>query len=170
MRRIAIFSATLGAALVLCLAAAGPAFAVPKDLRVSTATCGGVTVVGQGLPASTELYLLATNLSNGKVLNPTGKPIPVMSSSSGTIQAKVALQLDTVRTVDVSVWNKSGETLTMMAKDTAATSCGVLPLTGAGSGTTVWALLAAVTLLCAGAGALWRSRHHPRHATRRVAA
>jgi len=168
MRRIITCSAVLGAALALCLVAAGPAFAVPKDLRVSTATCGGVTVTGQGLPASTELYLLATNLANGKVLNPTGKPIPVMSSETGTVQAKLALPLKTVRTVDVSIWNKSGETLAMMAKDTAATSCGTLPLTGAG--TTTWALLAAATLLCAGAGALWRTRHQPRHAATRAAA
>ncbi|HEV8650256.1 MAG TPA: LPXTG cell wall anchor domain-containing protein [Actinomycetes bacterium] len=168
MRRITTCSAVLGAALALCLVA-GPAFAVPKDLRVSTATCGGVTVTGQGLPASTQLYLLATNLSNGKVLNPTGKPIPVMSSSAGAVQAKIALQLNGVRTVDVSIWNKKGETLTMMAKDTAATSCGTLPLTGV-AGTTTWALLAAVTLLLAGAGALWRARHHPRHAARRAAA
>jgi len=167
MRRIATCSTVLGAALALCLVA-GPAFAVPKDLRVSTATCGGVTVTGQGLPASTQLYLLATNLSNGKVLNPTGKPIPVMSSSTGTVQAKIALRLNAVRTVDVSIWNKKGETLTMMAKDTAATDCGTLPLTGAG--TTTWALLAAVTLLLAGATTLWRARHQPRHGGPRAAA
>jgi LPXTG-motif cell wall-anchored protein len=166
MRRITAFGAVLGAVLALCLAA-GPALAAPKDLRVSTATCGGVTVTGQGLPASTELYLLATNLSNGKVLNPTGKPIPVTSTANGTVQAKLALKLNAVRTIDVSIWNKKGETLTMMAKDTAATNCGALPMTG--SGTTTLALLAALALLSAGAGALWSTRQRPGHVPGRPA-
>ena len=161
MRRIVISSAVLAAVLALGLAA--PAAAVPKDIHVTTASCSGVTVVAQGMPASRQLYLLATNLSNGKVLNPTGKPIPVKSSAGGNVQAKLALPLNSVRTVDVSIWNKNGETLTMMAKDRAATSCGVLPLTGSGPAS-AWTLLAALALVAAGACALWRARRIPGHA------
>ncbi len=163
MRRIVTASTALGAALALVLLAT-PALAVPKDLHVSTATCDEVTVVGQGLPASSQLFLLVRDLSSGKVLNADGKPIPVRSTASGTVQAKLSLPLKAVRTVDVSIWNKNGETLTMMAKDTAVTNCGTLPLTGAGA--TAKELLVAAALLLVGLGALWRARHLPKPATR----
>jgi hypothetical protein len=46
----------------------------------------------------------------------------------------VNLDLNGVRTVDVSVWTKSGETLQMAARDVATTNCGKLPMTGAPAG------------------------------------
>jgi hypothetical protein len=163
MSRIVTASTVLGTTLVLGLLAT-PALAAPKDLRVSTATCGGVTVVGQGLPASSQLFLLVRDLRTGKVLSPDGKPIPVRSTAGGAVQARLSLSLRAVRTVDVSIWNKNGETLTMMAKDTAVTNCGTLPLTGAGA--TARELVVAVALLLAGLGALWRARRPPAPATR----
>jgi len=65
--------------------------------------------------------------------------------------------------VDVSIWTKKGETLTMQAKDTAAANCGSLPLTGAG--TVGWELALAVALLLTGATALWLGRRAPARST-----
>jgi LPXTG-motif cell wall-anchored protein len=138
--------------LVVCLTAA-PAMAA-KDLQVSTATCTGVTVVGEGLPASTQVFLLVRNLASGATVG--GKPTPVTTEADGTVQASVRLDLNGVRTVDVSIWTKSGETLQMAARDVASTNCGKLPMTGA-SAHGGMALLAGV-LLTMGAAALWGAR------------
>ena len=139
--------------LVVCLTAA-PAMAA-KDLQVSTATCSGVTVVGEGLPASTQVFLLVRNLSSGATIG--GKPTPVTTKADGTVQASVKLDLNGVRTVDVSVWTKSGETLQMAARDVASTSCGKLPMTGAPAHGGMALPLAGV-LLAMGAAALWGAR------------
>src|SRR6266498_8451 len=127
MRAILRGAVLITTVLVVCLTAA-PAMAA-KDLRVSMATCAGVTVVGEGLPKSTQVFLLVRNLANGATVG--GKPTPVRSSTDGSLQARVRLDLHGVRTVDVSVWTKSGETLQMAARDVAATSCGRLPMIGA---------------------------------------
>jgi hypothetical protein len=139
--------------LVVCLTAA-PAMAA-KDLRVSTATCAGVTVVGEGLPPSSQLFLLVRNLGTGATVG--GKPTPVNTSADGTVQATLKLDLNGVRTVDVSIWTKSGDTLQMAARDVANTNCGKLPMTGApiGAGT---ALPLAGILLAGGAAALLGAR------------
>jgi hypothetical protein len=152
------------AALVICLTAA-PAMAA-KDLQVSTATCSGVTVVGEGLPKSTQVFLLVRNLANGKTVS--GKPTPVTSKADGTLQASVRLDLNGVRTVDVSVWTKSGETLQMAARDVANTNCGDLPMTGAPAHAGLELPLAVALLVLGGAG-LWgarRFRHAPERARR----
>jgi hypothetical protein len=139
--------------LVVCLIAA-PALAA-KDLQVSTATCSGVTVVGNGLPKSTQVFLLVRNLANGATVG--GKPTPVKSAADGSLQANVKLDLNGVRTVDVSVWTKNGETLQMAARDVATTNCGKLPMTGAPARGGI-ALPLAVALLMLGGAALWGSR------------
>jgi len=139
--------------LVVCLTAA-PAMAA-KDLRVSMATCTGVTVVGEGLPKSSQVFLLVRNLANGATVG--GKPTPVRSSADGTVRASVKLDLNGVRTVDVSIWTKSGETLQMAARDVANISCGKLPMTGAPAHGGMALPLAGV-LLALGAAALWGAR------------
>lgn len=69
-----------------------------------------------------------------------------------------------MRTVDVSVWTKTGKTLQMAAKDVRATSCGGLPMTGAAQAP--WLLGLATLLLALGGAALWRARAMPKRATR----
>ncbi len=149
--RGAILTTTI---LVVGLTAA-PALAA-KDLQVSMATCAGVTVVGEGLPKSTQVFLLVRNLANGATVG--GKPTPVNSGADGTLQATVRLDLHGVRTVDVSVWTKSGETLQMAARDVASTSCGKLPMTGSSPYGGGIGLPLAGALLVLGAAALWGAR------------
>jgi hypothetical protein len=150
-------TAPLAALLLAALASAGPVAspalaAAPKDLQVSSATCAGVSVVVQGMPASQQLFLLVRNLANGKTL---AGPAPVHSDADGSVQSTLRVDLTGVRTVDVSIWTKQGTTLTMAAKDTAVTRCGSLPMTGAASSR---AALLALALLCAGVLAVWASR------------
>ena len=158
MRRTVTAATGLAVGLVLGLALPATA-AAPKDLRVSSANCGGVGVVAEGMPASSQLLLLARNLTDGKVLNMGGKPTPVNSNASGVVQHYLHANLHSVRTVDVSIWTKKGETLTMQAKDTATANCGTLPMTG--SPAAVWQFLLAAVLLLAGAAALWFGRRAP---------
>jgi hypothetical protein len=164
MRRTILVAPVLALALVACLAA--PAAAVPKDLRVNSATCSGVRVTGEGLPASEQLFLLVRNLANGAVVG--GQPTPVMTTASGTVSANLAKNLKGVATVDVSIWTKKGETLTMAARDTAQTGCasaaakGSLALTGPASGSLELSL--GLLLLVLGATVVWWSRYRPRHA------
>jgi hypothetical protein len=164
MRRTILVAPVLGLALVACLA--GPAVAVPKDLRIDSATCSGVRVTGEGLPASEQLFLLVRNLANGAVVG--GQPTPVMTTASGTVSANLAKNLKGVATVDVSIWTKKGETLTMAARDTAQTGCasaaakGSLALTGPASGSLELSL--GLLLLVLGATVVWWSRYRPRHA------
>jgi hypothetical protein len=163
MRRTLFVAPVLTLALVVCLA--GPAAAVPKDLRITMASCAGVRVSGQGLPASEQLFLLVRNLANGAVVG--GQPTPVMSSSSGTVSAHLAKSLKGVATVDVSIWTKRGETLTMAARDTARTGCaaaaakGSLAVTGPAAG--VRDLGLGLLLLLAGAAVVFLGRYRPRH-------
>ncbi len=147
----------LAAALLSAMALAGPAAgqalaAAPKDLQVSSATCGGVSVVVQGMPSSQQLFLLVRNVADGKTLK---GPAPVQSDAGGSVQSRLAVDLSAVRTVDVSIWTKKGETLTMAARDTAVTRCGPLPMTGAASSRDA---LLAVALLVIGALLVWRTR------------
>jgi hypothetical protein len=164
MRRSVLVAPVLTLALIVCLA--GPAAAVPKDLRINSATCSGVSVSGEGLPASEQLFLLVRNLANGAVVG--GQPTPVKTTASGTVSADLAKNLKGVATVDVSIWTKKGETLTMAARDTAQTNCaaaatkGSLALTGPASGNLELGL--GLLLLLAGAVAVWWSRYRPRHA------
>ena len=164
MRRTVIVAPVLTLALIVCLA--GPAAAVPKDLRVISATCSGVRVTGEGLPASEQLFLLVRNLANGAVVG--GQPTPVMTTAAGTVSAKLAKSLKGVATVDVSIWTKKGETLTMAARDTAQTGCasaaakGSLAVTGPASGGLELRL--GLLLLVFGAVVVWWSRYRPRHA------
>ena len=164
MRRAVFVAPVLTLALVACLA--GPAAAVPKDLRVTSATCSGVRVSGEGLPASEQLFLLVRNLANGAVVG--GQPTPVMTTASGTVSAHLAKSLKGVATVDVSIWTKKGETLTMAARDTARTGCasaaakGSLAVTGPASGGLELRL--GLLLLVLGAAVVWWSRYRPRHA------
>jgi hypothetical protein len=164
MRRTILVAPVLGLALIACLA--GPAVAVPKDLRINSATCAGVRVTGEGLPASEQLFLLVRNLANGAVVG--GQPTPVMTTASGTVSANLAKNLKGVATVDVSIWTKKGETLTMAARDTARTGCasasskGSLALTGPASGSLELSI--GVLLLVLGAAVVWWSRYRPRHA------
>jgi hypothetical protein len=164
MRRTVLVAPVLALALVACLA--GPAAAVPKDLRVNRATCSGVQVTGEGLPAGEQLFLLVRNLATGAVIG--GQPTPVMTTSSGTVSVNLAKNLKGVATVDVSIWTKTGETLTMAARDTAQTGCasaaakGSLAVTGPASGGLELSL--GLLLLLAGAAVVWWSRYRPRHA------
>jgi hypothetical protein len=164
MRRTVLVAPVLTLALLACLA--GPAAAVPRDLRVDSVTCSGVSVSGEGLPASEQLFLLVRDLANGAVIG--GQPTPVRTTSSGTVRVHLAKDLKGVATVDVSIWTKKGETLTMAARDTAQTNCaaaaakGSLAATGPATGALELGL--GLLLLLAGAGAVWWSRYRPRHA------
>jgi hypothetical protein len=164
MRRTIFVAPVLALALAVCFA--GPAAAVPKDLRVNSATCSGVRVSGEGLPASEQLFLLVRNLANGAVVG--GQPTPVMTTSSGTVNVNLAKNLKGVATVDVSIWTKRGETLTMAARDTATTGCasaaakGSLAVTGPASGSRELGL--GLLLLVAGGVVVFWSRYRPRHA------
>ena len=164
MRRAVFVAPVLSLALAVPLA--GPALAVPKDLKVASATCAGVTVHGEGLPAGEQLFLLVRNLATGAVVG--GQPTPVRTTSSGTVRAHLAKNLKGVATVDVSIWTKKGETLTMAARDTARTGCaaaatkGSLALTGPASAAMESGL--GLLLLAAGAVAVWWARYRPRHA------
>ena len=164
MRRTVFVAPVLALALVACLA--GLAAAVPKDLRVNRATCSGVQVTGEGLPASERLFLLVRNLANGAVVG--GQPTLVMTTSSGTVSVNLAKNLKGVATVDVSIWTKKGETLTMAARDTAQTGCasagakGSLALTGPATGSLELSI--GLLLLVLGATVVWWSRYRPRHA------
>jgi hypothetical protein len=164
MRRSILVAPVLTLALIVCLA--GPAATVPKDLRINSATCSGVSVSGEGLPAGEQLFLLVRNLADGAVVG--GQPTPVKTTSSGTVSADLAKNLKGVATVDVSIWTKKGETLTMAARDTAQTNCataatkGSLAVTGPASGNLELGL--GLLLLLAGAVTVWWSRYRPRHA------
>ena len=164
MRRTIFVAPVLTLALVVCLA--GPAAAAPKDLRINSASCSGVRVSGSGLPASEQLFLLVRNLATGAVVG--GQPTPVMTTSSGTVSARLAKSLQGVATVDVSIWTKKGETLTMAARDTAPTGCaasatkGSLAVTGPATGNRELGL--GLLLLLAGLVAVWWGRYRPRHA------
>lgn len=162
MRRTILVAPVL--TLVLAIWLAGPAAAAPRDLEVASATCNGVTVRGEGLPADQQLFLLVRNLATGAVVG--GQPTPVQTSSSGTVDTYLAKSLKGVATVDVSIWTKKGETLTMAARDTAGTGCsavkGSLALTG--PGTVDVKLLVGLLLLVAGTVAVWWARYRPRHA------
>jgi hypothetical protein len=161
MRGTATTTTILAVGLVLMFAL--PAAGAPKDLRVSSTSCGSVAVVAEGMPASSDLLLLARDLADGKVLNTSGKPMAVKSDASGMVSSVVHANLRSVRTVDVSIWTKKGETLTMQAKDTAAANCGSLPMTGSdGIG---WKLAFAVGLLLVGGTALWLGRRESANAT-----
>jgi LPXTG-motif cell wall-anchored protein len=161
MRGTATTTTILAVGLVLMFAL--PAAGAPKDLRVSSTSCGSVAVVAEGMPASSDLLLLARDLADGKVLNTSGKPMAVKSDASGMVSSVVHANLRSVRTVDVSIWTKKGETLTMQAKDTAAANCGSLPMTGSdGIG---WELAFAVGLLLVGGTALWLGRRESARVT-----
>jgi len=148
-RLTVLFAAAVGVTWLV----AAPATAVPTDLRVTGATCTGVSIAAQGLPPDHQLFLLVTNVATGKALG--GGPSPVRSDANGEVHAQRSLSLEGVRTVDVSIWTKKGETLTMAAKDKSATNCASLPRTGASSGPV---LLAGVVLLAAGGLLVWRAR------------
>ncbi|HEV8425445.1 MAG TPA: hypothetical protein VGS14_09700 [Actinomycetes bacterium] len=163
MRRTVLVAPVLTISLIVLLA--GPAAAVPRDLRVSSATCNGVTVMGEGLPANEQLFLLVRNLATGAVVG--GQPTPVQTTSDGTVSTRLPTSLKGVATVDVSIWTKKGETLTMAASDTVRTGCaavkGSLALTGPAA---VQAeLVVGLLLLVAGTGAMWWARYRPRHAS-----
>jgi LPXTG-motif cell wall-anchored protein len=153
MPRGARFTVLLAAALGVTWLAAGPAAAVPADLRVTSATCQGVSVSAQGLPADQQLFLLVTDVSTGKALG--GGPSPVHSTAAGEVHAQRKLSLNGVQTVDVSIWTKKGETLTMAAREKSTTNCAGLPMTGAASAPI---LVLGAVLLAAGAVLLWRTR------------
>jgi hypothetical protein len=161
MRRTILVASVL-TLTVVCLA--GPAAAQPRDLEVSSATCAGVSVQGSGLPASEQLFLLVRDLASGAVVG--GEPTPVQTSASGTVNTYLAKSLKGVATVDVSIWTKKGETLTMTARDTAQTGCagakGSLALTG--PATAHLELAVGLLLLVAGALTVRWTRYRPRHA------
>jgi hypothetical protein len=163
MRR-AVVAPVLTFAVVFLLA--GPALAVPKDLRVTAATCAGVTVRGEGLPASQQLFLLVRDLATGAVVG--GQPTPVRTTAAGTVRAQLAKSLKGVATVDVSIWTKKGETLTMAARDTARTGCAAAAAKGSlavtGPATAGTELRLGLLLLAAGAAAVWLARYRPSHA------
>src|ERR671937_854213 len=133
MRPRASILACLSFLFVLSGAVAAHAQSAPRDLVVQHASCTGVTVTASGMPANQQLFLLVRNLANGAVIG--APPTPVHSDGSGAVQATLTKNLKGVATVDVSIWTKKGETLTMSARDTAKTRCtaasGTLPLTGA---------------------------------------
>jgi LPXTG-motif cell wall-anchored protein len=153
MSRGARLTVLLAAAVGVTWLVAAPATAVPTDLQVTSATCTGVSVTAQGLPASEQLFLLVTDVATGKALG--GGPSPVRSDGNGEVHAQRSLSLEGVRTVDVSIWTKKGETLTMAARDKTTTNCASLPMTGASSGPV---LLAGIALLAAGGLLVRRAR------------
>jgi LPXTG-motif cell wall-anchored protein len=148
--RVAVLLAVLAATWL----SAAPAMAAPTDVRVTEVTCSSVSVSAQGLPASRQLFLLVTNIATGKALG--GGPSPVHSNSSGEVHAKRSLDLSNVGTVDVSIWSKKGETLTMAASEKAVTNCSSLPRTGGASSGPM--LVFGAALLAAGAMLVWRTR------------
>jgi LPXTG-motif cell wall-anchored protein len=154
------FTVLLAAALGVTWLVAAPATAAPTDVQVTSATCHGVSVSAQGLPANQQLFLLVTDIATGKALG--GGPSPVHSDANGEVHAKRDLTLNNVRTVDVSIWTKNGETLTMAARQRSTTNCDALPMTGTSSGPI---LLLGAVLLAAGALLLWRTRKPSRHPT-----
>jgi LPXTG-motif cell wall-anchored protein len=143
----------LAAVLGVTFLATAPAWAAPKDLRITSATCSGVAVSAEGLPSNQQLFLLVTNLSTGKAMG--GGPSPVRTDANGQVHTQRSLSLQGVQTVDVSIWTKKGETLTMAARDKSATNCNALPMTGVSTRPIV--LLGAL-LLAAGAFALLLAR------------
>jgi LPXTG-motif cell wall-anchored protein len=153
MARGARLTVLLAAAICVACLAAAPALAASTDLRVTSATCSGVAVSAEGLPADQQLFLLVTDVSTGKALG--GGPSPVRSDASGEVHTQRTLSLRGVRTVDVSIWTKKGETLTMAARDKSTTNCDALPMTGSSSGPI---LLLGALLLAGGAVALWLAR------------
>ena len=153
MSRGARFTVLLAAVLGVTWLAAAPATAAPTDLRVDSATCNGVSVSAQGLPANQQLFLLVTDVSTGKALG--GGPSPVRSDANGEVHTHRSVALNGVQTVDVSIWTKNGETLTMAARDKSTTNCASLPRTGSSSGPI---LLVGALLLGAGAILVWRTR------------
>jgi LPXTG-motif cell wall-anchored protein len=132
MRRTVLVAPVLTLALLACLA--GPAAAVPKDLRVDSATCSGVSVSGAGLPAGEQLFLLVRDLAGGAVVG--GQPTPVRTTASAA--------RDTAQT-----------------NCAAAATKGSLASTGPATGSLELAL---GLLLLVGAVAVWWSRYRPRHA------
>ncbi len=151
------------ASLAIVPALVSPASAsatVLKDLQVTSATCSGVSVTAQGMPASSQLFLLVKNIANGATVM---GPAPVHSDAAGAVQTRLATDLSAVRSIDVSIWTKTNQTLTMAASNRATTSCGALPVTGAA---TSRGLLVAVLLLGLGGLVVWRTRYAPRHALR----
>jgi LPXTG-motif cell wall-anchored protein len=150
------------ATLILSWLAAAPAMAdAQTDLRVTRANCVGVSVSATGLPASQQLFLLVTDVSTGKALG--GGPSPVRTTANGEVQTQRSVKLSGVRTVDVSIWTKKGETLTMAARDKSSTNCGSateaasanLPRTGASPAP---GLLVGGVLLAGGLLLVWRTR------------
>ena len=139
------------ASLLLGGLAAAPAMAdAQTDLRVTRANCAGVSVSATGLPANQELFLLVTDVATGKALG--GGPSPVRTNAAGEVHTRRSVSLSGVQTVDVSIWTKKGETLTMAARDKSSTNCGSateaasarLPRTGSSPGPVL--LLGAVLL------------------------
>jgi LPXTG-motif cell wall-anchored protein len=163
MRRGARLTLMIAAAsLILGWLTAAPAMAdAQTDLRVTRANCVGVSVSATGLPASQQLFLLVTDVSTGKALG--GGPSPVRTTAAGEVHTQRSVTLSGVRTVDVSIWTKKGETLTMAARDKSSTNCGSaseaasanLPRTGASP---VPGLLVAGVLLAGGLLLIWRTR------------
>lgn len=153
---------TAAASMTLGWLAAAPAMAdAQTDLRVTSANCAGVSVSATGLPPSQQLFLLVTDVSTGKALG--GGPSPVRTNAAGEVNTRRSVSLSGVRTVDVSIWTKKGETLTMAARDKSSTNCGAatetasanLPRTGASPGS---GLLLGGALLAAGLLLIWRTR------------
>jgi len=143
-------------AIGLSFLLASPALAAPKNLDVTSVTCGGVAVSAMGMPKDQQLFLLVTDLVTGKALG--GGPSSVRSDSSGEVHAQRSLSLRGVQTVDVSLWTKKGETLTMTAQERSSTNCAgsaALPRTGSSPGPL---LAAGLGLLLAGALAVWGAR------------
>ena len=150
-------------AIGLSFLLASPALAVPRNLDVTSVTCGGVSVSATGMPKNQELFLLVTDLATGKALG--GGPSPVRSDSNGEVHARRSLSLNGVRTVDVSLWTRNGETLTMTAQERSSTNCAgaaALPRTGSSP---VPLLAAGLALLLAGALAVRRARGASRRAS-----
>lgn len=142
-------------AVLACLTAA-PAMAAQR-LEVRRVNCDGLTVVGQGLPANQQLFLLVRNLSTGGTVG--GDPTPVRSDGNGVVRASLDKNLRGIRTVQVSIWTGKGDTLTMTAKDTAGTGCGSgSNLAYTGPPAVAVELLLGLALLAAGAATLWWAR------------
>jgi hypothetical protein len=153
-------------AAVLTMAMLAPganaAFAASNELQVQPANCSGVTVVGHGWPASKRFFLVARNPSTGRTLG--GKPTPIKTSPSGTIEVHLNRNLRGMSTIDVSIWTKQANTLAMTARDRVNTGCGRserLPMTG--SARSIPALLLALLMVVSGTAlVLWS---HPRAPT-----